>query len=546
MTAAREDEHANELITSLRSGLLRNLGSLCNMNLYDRAYSGTKLLIEDYISEVIRCLEYLDTRILSHYQGVVDHRASTFSTPQQKLDFFHDTRQSFGRSALVLHGGSLFGLCHLGVVKALYLHGLLPRIISGATVGALVGALVCSFSDDELLSVLDNATREIPATFSDKHSEIKFYSNFERVVRSAYPSEILIFEQYVRSKIGDLTFEEAYIKSDRALNITVTPSNDSVPKLLNYLTTPNVIIWSAVSASIGTGIIHHDVELLVKDHLGQIVPYTQEMLPHFVHCKYYKGSPVASPPTLYSSSLFNRNHTNINTKSKVVHFTVHEDYDDYDDDDEDNDIEDLDYNINKNKTSNNNNNDNNNNRNNNPLHGKQCLCYKPVRYRPSNLAIYSERDSPYTKIAELFNVNNFTVSLARPYLAPLLAGENNYRGYGGLRPRISRVFRLEIQHRLRQLAKFGFLPEIIQRVFVDEKIPQLGGLELTLVPELPSFIRDLGKAFDSQDMRAKVDYLVRVGERSVWPNLQIIWARCAIEFVLDDLYNMARKSPNKR
>lgn len=39
---------------------------------------------------------------------------------------------------------------HLGVVKTLFEHGLLPRIISGASVGAVVAALVCVRTDEEL------------------------------------------------------------------------------------------------------------------------------------------------------------------------------------------------------------------------------------------------------------------------------------------------------------------------------------------------------------------------------------------------------------
>lgn len=476
LVEAREEENTNELIISLRSGLLRNLGSLCNMDLFNRAYSGTKFLIEDYISEVVRCLEYLETREMNDFH-VVDSKSTSFATHQQKLDFFHDTRQSFGRSALVLHGGSLFGLCHLGVVKALFLNGLLPRIISGATVGALVAALVCSFSDDELLTILDGISQEMPTNFSANISDIKFYSNVERILRSLYPPEIILFEQYVRNKIGDITFEEAYVKSDRALNITITPSDTSMPKLLNYLTTPHVVIWSAVNASIGTGVLYSDVELLAKDHLGNIVPYASLMLPKETSTRY--SNPKADKYSMEPST------------STVSH-------------------------------------------------------NRKIFYKPSNLAMYSDRDSPYTKMSELFNVNNFTVSSARPYLAPLLAGENNYRGYGGILPRLSRVFKLEVQHRLWQFARMNLLPEILQRVFVDEKIPHGGGLELTIVPELPSLLRDLGKVFDSQDIPTKIDYMVKVGERSVWPNLQVIWARCAVEFVLDDLYQLARKGSSRR
>lgn len=438
---AREDENVPELLSCLRSGLLRNLGSIGNSALYNRSYSGTKLLIEDYVSEVIQCLEFLASQ---SPRASSEEYTGGFATHQQKLDFFHDTRQSFGRSALVLHGGSLFGLCHIGVVKGLYMQGLLPRILSGATVGALVAALVCSFADDELLLVLDNLASMLPQSYNDDESDIKFYSIVERVLSSAYPPEMLILANYVKDLLGDLTFEEAYLKTDRVLNITVTPSDPSMASLLNYLTTPNMTIWSAVNASIGTGVLQKHVELYVKDHKGQVQPLR-----------------------------------------RVSEYT----------------------------------------------------------FTPSNKALYNDRDSPYTKMAELFNVNNFTVSLARPYLAPLFAGEQTYRGRGGWMPRISKVIKLELQHRLRQMARFGVLPELVHRILVDERIPS--GFDVTVVPELDSLVRDLGKLLDTQDIRSKVSYFITVGEQSVWPLLAIVWARCAIEFVLDDLYNTARKGTSR-
>lgn len=42
------------------------------------------------------------------------------------------------------------GLYHIGVVKALFEQDLLPRIISGTAVGALIAALICIHTDDEL------------------------------------------------------------------------------------------------------------------------------------------------------------------------------------------------------------------------------------------------------------------------------------------------------------------------------------------------------------------------------------------------------------
>ena len=49
-----------------------------------------------------------------------------------KLTFFNETRHAFGRSALMLSGGSTLGTYHVGVVKALADNKVLPKIISGA------------------------------------------------------------------------------------------------------------------------------------------------------------------------------------------------------------------------------------------------------------------------------------------------------------------------------------------------------------------------------------------------------------------------------
>jgi len=100
-----------------------------------RISTSTKNLIEEYTREVVSQLEYV---------------ANSELTLQSIVEFFHDTKQSFGCSALVLYGGAAFGLYHLGVVKALNERGLLPRIISGTAIGALIAALVCINTDEEL------------------------------------------------------------------------------------------------------------------------------------------------------------------------------------------------------------------------------------------------------------------------------------------------------------------------------------------------------------------------------------------------------------
>jgi hypothetical protein len=61
----------------------------------------TKHLIEDYTEEVVHQLDYLAS---SNIDGFGD---------QAKIDFFSDTRQGFGNTALLLHGGATFGTVYV-------------------------------------------------------------------------------------------------------------------------------------------------------------------------------------------------------------------------------------------------------------------------------------------------------------------------------------------------------------------------------------------------------------------------------------------------
>jgi TAG lipase/lysophosphatidylethanolamine acyltransferase len=231
------------LIGLLRSGLVRNLGNITAPRLFDRAYGGTKLLIEDYVTQVSYAIEYL-----TNYPTAAS--SDTGLTNQAKLDVLHDTRQAFGRSVLVLQGGQIFGICHLGVVKALHLRGLLPRIVAGTATGAIIAALVGVHTEDELLDFLNGKNIDLSA-FKKRPQKTGSKGNgwFETLTRrvkrwwcEGHFLDVGVLEQLLRANVGDLTFEEAYTRTKRVLNITVTTSGGGdVPNLLNYLTAPNVV-----------------------------------------------------------------------------------------------------------------------------------------------------------------------------------------------------------------------------------------------------------------------------------------------------------------
>lgn len=248
---AREDEDILGLVNLLRSGLVRNLGNITTPRLFNRAYAGTKLLIEDYITQVCLAIEHVTA--YPTYPGT-----NVSLTSQAKLDLLHDSRQAFGRTALVLQGGAIFGLCHIGVVKALHLRGLLPRIIVGTATGALIAALVGVHTESELLGFLTGDGIDLSAfasqTKKEKNAESSMTSleksgwfatlvrRVRRFIREGYFLDVRVLEECVRANVGDLTFEEAYARTKRVLNITVPSAGGSgVPSLLNYITAPNVV-----------------------------------------------------------------------------------------------------------------------------------------------------------------------------------------------------------------------------------------------------------------------------------------------------------------
>lgn len=80
--------------------------------------------------------------------------------------------------------------------------------------------------------------------------------------------EINILKSALRKNVGDVTFYEAYERTGKILNITVSPANDyERPRLLNYLTSPNVLIWSAACASCAFPILYQPVELVAKNEV---------------------------------------------------------------------------------------------------------------------------------------------------------------------------------------------------------------------------------------------------------------------------------------
>jgi len=96
----------------------------------------------------------------------------------------------------------------------------------------------------------------------------------QRFFREGCLYDIGHLEWCLQQNLGNLTFQEAFNRTGRVVNISISPSisNHNHASLLNHLTAPTVLLWSAVSASCALPLIFKPVQLKAKDADGNIIP----------------------------------------------------------------------------------------------------------------------------------------------------------------------------------------------------------------------------------------------------------------------------------
>ncbi|KAI8364743.1 acyl transferase/acyl hydrolase/lysophospholipase [Radiomyces spectabilis] len=295
LRTVRLQQSQSAMIFALRTSLARNLGDMGNPKLYCHSRVGTKDLISSYIDQVIRQLNW-----------ICDEPADEKEEPDLDLkfkhDFFMNIRQSFGRTALLLSGGGTLGLNHIGVIKCLHRARLLPRIISGASSGSIIAALVCTKTDEEIPHMFDPLSVKLDVFEREGHPDTPMM-RLQRLLTHGQLYDVNILTEAMRANIGDLTFQEAFNRTRWILNITVSSSTlYDMPRLLNYLTAPDVLIWSAVAVSCAVPVFYGSSRLYAKDKNGNIVPWNpSDQL-------YIDGSVENDLPMNKLSELFNVNH----------------------------------------------------------------------------------------------------------------------------------------------------------------------------------------------------------------------------------------------
>ncbi|KAF2402875.1 patatin-domain-containing protein [Trichodelitschia bisporula] len=286
------------ILSLVRTSLTRDLGGMGDLRLYKYAHIGTKRLIERYIEAACAAIQTLVelTESLQEGGGITSHEV---------LEQLLNTRQAFGRSALLLSGGGTFGMAHIGVVKSLWHAKLLPRIICGSSAGSIVCAVLCTKTDAEIPTVLEEFCDGDLAVFEAEDGEPEgWLRKCARFLKYGSIFDINHLVRVMKGFLGDMTFQEAYNRTRRILNIGVSSASiHELPRLLNFVTSPNVVIWSAVSASCSVPLVFSPASLLAKDpRTGELHPWNPSPQ------RWIDGSVDNDLPMTRLSEMFNVNH----------------------------------------------------------------------------------------------------------------------------------------------------------------------------------------------------------------------------------------------
>lgn len=258
-TTQQDKVDLDRLCLILEGCIKYNFGGIHNPQLFSQCYSGTKNSVTTFNEQLLERL---------HELSATDESILPRDT---KKMLFRSFELNVGKSALCLSGGASFSYRHFGVVKALLDQDLLPNIISGTSGGGLVAALVCTRTGAELKQLLNpSLASRITACWEP------FPNWFFRWWRTGARFDAVDWAIRCRwFTLGDLTFREAFERTGKILNISTVPSDSHAPViLLNHITSPDCLIWSALLASAAVPGILNPVVLMMKTKGGSFMPYS--------------------------------------------------------------------------------------------------------------------------------------------------------------------------------------------------------------------------------------------------------------------------------
>ncbi|KAL7067294.1 patatin-like phospholipase family protein [Cryptosporidium serpentis] len=217
------------------------------------------------------------------------------------LQFLELLGHSIGRTALCLSGGGALAMYHLGVVKVLMQQNIMPNIINGTSGGSIVAAILAITNNDDILK------NYIQPTVSNMYGH-RWFPPFSVQIRHFLVKGYMVnpkeFTKTCQMYFKNYTFLEAYKLTGRIVTITISPTHNNTeliePLVLNCITTPDVLLWSAVVASCSLPGLMPVTELYAKDnHTNRTIRYFPPGM------KWMDGSINQDVPHKELSTLFN-------------------------------------------------------------------------------------------------------------------------------------------------------------------------------------------------------------------------------------------------
>jgi len=204
-----------------------------------------------------------------------------------------------------------------GVVRALITEGLYRhiRVISGASGGSIIAGMAAIHNEKELMDRV--LVKEVSTDFKHngemRQKKIVWFPPLFEQAKHFIKNGILIdnkeFQRTCEFYYGSFTFQEAFERTHKHVCISVAAStlgasSQGGPRrlLLNHITTPNVLIRSAVAASCALPGIMAPNYLQCKDDRGHVVPFDMDGV------QYVDGSLQADLPFRRISTLFAVSH----------------------------------------------------------------------------------------------------------------------------------------------------------------------------------------------------------------------------------------------
>ena len=336
---------------------------------------------------------------------------------------------------------------------------LLSKLIIGTGTGAVTASLLAALTDEELE---DFATQSaiIMDSFDWKAAQISlsevdwsdrmfaesgrwfdiFVARIKEFANSGAIFDREALQRCVDVILGDMTFDDAKLRTGREVCITIAADAPGTPNLLCYITTPNVLIRSAVRAAMQSDFDTAMATILEKDFNGVVQKWT------------------------------------LDDETPAYRIRRRE------------------------------------------------------RDRKAGVKTLLYHDRAMDRARQIFNINHFITSQARPYFIPFtkqpFSRAQAPRLWAHSRLWLRMCLTKMLQLRARQIMILLPLPMWLQKLLMDTAIRRG---DMTIAPNIG--LNEVHMLFQNPS-KETIEHWISLGEKSVWPCVAAIKIRCSIEFAL--------------